>query len=186
MGTPAAVKVGPGLLYVAPIGTTEPTTGSAAVPSAWTPIGYTDTGHVFTAETTFEDVEVAEELDPIRTLATKRAVSVEFDMAEVNAQNLNIAANGGTIGTPTAGFVTYEPPALGQEQRLMLLWQSDDHQEQLLVRRVLSVGSVGMPRRKAPDKTVIPINFKAEIPLDGAKVYKLWEPASLATDDAHS
>ncbi len=62
----------------------------------------------------------------------------------------------------------------------MLCWQSDDHQEQLLARRVLQVGSVGMARRKAPDKTVIPVSFKLEIPLDGSKSFKFWEPSALS------
>ncbi len=96
MGTPAAVKVGPGLLYVAPIGTTEPTTGSAALPSAWVAIGYTDNGSMFNSELSFEEIEVEEELDPIRTTATKRVTTVDFEMAEINATHLAIAFNGGT------------------------------------------------------------------------------------------
>jgi hypothetical protein len=185
MGTPAAVKVGPGLLYVAPIGTTEPTTGSGAMPSAWTAIGYTDNGSMFTSETTFEDIEVEEELDPIRTTATKRKTTIDFEMAEINATHLSVAFNGGSIGSPSSGFVTFEPPALGTENRLMLVWQSDDHQEQLLLRRVVQAGSVGMPRRKAPDKTVIPVSFRVEKPLDGSAAFKFWQPSSLSYSDVH-
>lgn len=185
MGTPAAVKVGPGLLYVAPIGTTEPTTGSGALPSAWVAIGYTDNGSLFNSETNFEDIEVEEELEPIRTTATKRTTNMDFEMAEINARNLSIAYNGGTIGSPSGGFVTFEPPALGSESRLMVMWQSDDDQEALLLRRVVQIGSVGMPRRKAPDKTVIPVSFRVEIPTDGAKPFKFWEPSALAYTDPH-
>ena len=186
MGTPAAVKVGPGLLYVAPIGTTEPTTVSAALPSAWVPIGYTDTGSIFNSAMTYEDIEVAEELDPIRTTATKRVISVTFSMAEINAQNWNVAFNGGTITGPTTGFVTFEPPALGSEQRLMLVWNSDDAQERLLCRRVVQVGSLAIPRGKAPAKAVIPVDFRLEKPTDSSAVFKLWQPASLSYDDTHS
>ncbi len=186
-GTAAAVKVGPGLIYVAPIGTTEPTTVSAALPSAnWTAIGYTESGSTFTSNVTYEDIEVAEELDPIRTTATKRVTTFGFEMAEINAQNWNIAFNGGTIGTPTTGFVTFEPPALGTEQRLMLCWNSDDAQERLLCRRVLQVGSIETARQKAPNKALIPAEFRLEIPLDGSKIFKLWQPSALATDDAHT
>jgi hypothetical protein len=180
MGVAAAVKVGPGLLYVAPIGTSEPTVGSAALPSAWVAIGYTDDGSMFNSETSYEDIEVEEELDPIRTTAVKRVTTIDFDMAEINAQHLLIAFNGGTITGPTTGYVTFEPPALGSESRLMLMWQSNDSQEALLCRRVLQSGPIGMARKKAPDKTVIPVSFKLEIPLDGAKAFKFWEPASLA------
>lgn len=186
-GTASGVKVGPGLIYVAPIGTAEPSDVSGTLPSAnWTAIGYTETGSVFSSVTTFEDIEVAEELDPIRTVATKRVTTVKFEMAEINAQNWNIAFNGGTIGTPTGGYVTFEPPALGAEQRLMLVWNADDHQERLLCRRVLQVGSVDTSRQKAPNKALIPAEFRLEIPTDGSKVFKLWQPSALATDDAHS
>jgi hypothetical protein len=186
MGTPAAVKVGPGLVYVAPIGTTEPTTVSAALPSAWVPVGYTESGSTFTSAVTYEDIEVAEELDPIRTTATKRVTTFKLDMAEINAQNWNIAFNGGTIGTPTAGYVTFEPPDLGTEQRLMLVWNSDDAQERLLCRRVLQVGTIETARQKAPNKSLIPAEFRLEIPTDGSAVFKMWLPSSLSTDDVHS
>lgn len=185
MGTAAAVKVGPGLLYVAKIGTTEPTTGSAALPSAWVAIGYTDNGSMFNSETTYEDIEVEEELEPIRTTATKRNTTIDFEMAEINTTNLSIAYNGGTIGSPTGGEVTFEPPVLGSETRLMLMWQSDDHQESLLCRRVVQAGSVGIPRRKAPDKAIIPVSFRVEVPLTGFKPFKFWQPSALSYTDPH-
>lgn len=184
VGTPGAVKVGPGLLYVAPIGTAEPTSPTAVLPSAWHAIGYTEAGHTFTTETTSEPVEVAEELDPIRYVNTKRTSSLELEMAELNATNWSIAHNGGTIGTPAGGYVTFEPPALGDEQRLMLFWASDDGESALLARQVLSTGAIGVPRRKAPDKSVIPVNFRFEVPASGA-VYTLWEPSHLSTIDPH-
>lgn len=185
MGTPGAVKVGPGLLYVAPIGTAEPTTGSAALPSAWIALGFTETGHTFTVNTTYADIMVAESLDPIRTTAVSRVTSLALQMAEINAQNWDIALNGGTIGSPSVGFVTFEPPALGSESRLMLVWQSDDHQEQLLCRRVVQTGSIGVPRQKAPNKSLIPVDFRLELPLDGSKIFKLWQPSALASTDPH-
>ena len=113
MGTPSAVKVGPGLLYVAPIGTTEPTSPTATLPSAWVPLGYTEEGHTFTPETTYEDIEVAEELDPIRYVNTRRTGSFEVELAEINLQNFAIAHNGGSISGPTGGFVSFEPPDIG-------------------------------------------------------------------------
>jgi hypothetical protein len=187
MGTPAAVKVGPGLIYVAKIGTTEPTTVSATLPSAnWVAIGYTEEGSTFTTETTYEDVMVAEELDPIRVLPTARVTTFEFQMAEISAQNWNIAMNGGTIGTPTTGYVTFEPPALGVEQRLMVVWNSDDNQERLLLRQAVSTGAIAVPRRKAPDKALIPIAFKVEKPTTNLAVFKLWEPSSLSYTNVYA
>lgn len=185
MGTPAAVKLGPGLLYVAPVGTADPLTGSGALPSAWIALGYTEDGSEITAETTFEAVEVAEELDELRNVATKRMSSVKFNLAQMTARNLSVAFNGGTISSPSGGFVTFDPPDLGEEERLALVWQADDGQEQWLFRKCLQVGSVTMARKKAPDKATIPCEFKCEIPDDGSKPFKVWVADSLDYDDPH-
>lgn len=185
MGTPAAVKLGPGLLYVAAIGTTEPTTVSGALPSAWVALGYTDDGSEITFDMTFEDVPVAEELDPVKVVATGRMASAKFNLAQMTARNLSVAFNGGTITGPTGGSVTFEPPDLGEEERLMLIWQADDNAERWLFRRVLQVGSVTMARKKAPDKATIPCEFRTEIPTDGSAIFKVWMDAALDYDDVH-
>jgi hypothetical protein len=186
MGTPSEVVVGPGLLYVAPIGTAEPTTGSGALPSAWTPIGYTDDGTTFSYGTTFEDIDVAEELDPIRKVATKRQVSLKCAMAQVSAQTLSIAANGGTIGSPTTGFVTFDPPELGQEAAVMVAWDSDDHQERILIRKAIQVGAVDEARKKAPNKAMIPIELAGQVPDDGSGIYRRWIASARAHGGPHA
>lgn len=186
MGTPTEVVVGPGLLYVAPLGTAEPTTGSGALPSAWTAIGYTDDGTAFSYETSFEDIEVEEELDPIRKVATGRAVSLGFAMAQISAQNLSIAANGGTIGSPTAGFVTFDPPELGEENSIMIVWDADDGQERILIRKAINTESVEEARKKAPDKATIPVKFEGQVPDDGSGIYRRWVAASRASAGPHA
>ncbi len=185
MGNPNAVEVGPGLLYVAPIGTAEPASPTAVLPSAWFPIGYTDTGHTFTSSTTVEPIEVAEELDPIRNVATRRDVMVEFSMAEIDTSHLSIAFNGGTISSPSGGFVSFEPPDLGDEERLMMFWRNDDQSRGVLWRRVLQSGSIAIPQQKAPAKAVIPVQFKLEKPLDGSKLFKAWGLDTLSYTDPH-
>jgi hypothetical protein len=186
MGTPAGVRVGPGLIYVAPLGTSEPATPTASIPSAWVPVGYTEEGHVFTTETTSEPVEVAEELDPIRYVNTRRTGSFEVELAEINLQNFAIAHNGGSISGPTGGFVSFEPPDIGDEVRLAVLWRDDANEEQLVVRQVLSTGAVAIQRRKAPAKATIPLNMRMEKPTSGAKSFKAWSLASLSYDDPHT
>lgn len=185
MGTVADVHIGPGLLYVAPLGTTEPTTGSGTLPSAWVPVGYTEAGHTFTTETTTEGIEVAEELSPIKYAATKRESKLEVALAETNVRNWDIALNGGTIGTPTGGFVTFEPPTIGEEQRLMLMWQSDEEDEALLLRKVLSSGAIAVARQKAPNKATIPVTFVCELPDNGDPEWMYFGDATSAYDDPH-
>lgn len=186
MGTAAAVTVGPGLLYVAKVATSEPASPTAAIPSAsWVPVGYTEDGSLFNVETTSEPVEVAEELDPIRYVNTRRVGNLDVNLAEINIQNFAIAFNGGTIGSPTGGFVTFEPPALGTETRLAVLWRSDDNTQQLIVRQALSSGAISIERRKSPAKATIPISFRMEKPTAGTASFKIWGLSSLAYVDPH-
>lgn len=185
MGTPNAVRVDVGLIYVAPVGTAEPATPSAAIPSAWVPVGYTESGNVFSTETTSEEVNVAEELDPIRYVNTKRVGTFEVELAEINIQNFAIAHNGGTIGSPSGGFVTFEPPDFGDEARLAVLWRADDDLEQLVVRQCLSSSAVAIQRRKAPQKATIPVTFKMEKPSNGDRSFKVWAQSSLPYTDPH-
>lgn len=71
------LAIDPGLLYVAPIGTTEPTASTdlaaASLPSAWREVGYTEDGSVFKYDVKSEKIEVAEELDPIQSVITGRS-----------------------------------------------------------------------------------------------------------------
>lgn len=187
MGSPAAVKLGPGHLWVAPIGTTEPSNVSGTLPSAnWVDLGYTEAGSEIGFAMTFEDVNVAEELDPILTTATARVTSIKFALAQLTARNLSVAFNGGTIDTPSGGSVTFEPPDLGEEERLMIVWDSDDAEERWLFRKCVQVGSVTIARAKAPAKATVPCEFKAEKPTNGSTPFKVWVTDDLDYDDPHS
>lgn len=173
-GTPAALALGPGYLYSAPLGTTEPadlSTAWTAVSANWTLLGYTDEGSEFGYSPDTDTVEVAEELDPVQIVTTGRSSTVSFAMAELTASHLKIAMNGGTI-TAGTGIVTYEPPDLGTETRIMLGFQSEDNQERWIYRQCFQSGDVSIARRKGADKAVISVEFSLEKPATGSKLYK--------------
>src|SRR5688572_1497946 len=96
-GDPVQVRVGPGWLFIAALGSTEPDDLTTAWGAAWVQIGYTDDGSSFVFDQTFEDVPVAEEYDPVATLQTARQITVNFAAAELTAENLQTAFNGGDI-----------------------------------------------------------------------------------------
>lgn len=171
MGDPTKIRVGPGILKIAPVGSTEPVDLTTAWAAAWVDLGYTEEGHAFSASPSFEPVEVAEEIDPIRYEPTGREMSVEFAAAEMTALNLSRAMNGGTVTTGT-GIVTYEPPSPGAEVRVALGWESLDKKERWIWRRCLQTGDVEIARRKAPDKATIPMSFMLEIVAGGVKPFK--------------
>jgi len=184
---PKTISLGPGTLYWAAAGTVDPTTAvtgsiiSDTLPVAWKQIGYTENGSEFSYEITSEPVTVAEELDPVTNKTTGRSGSVAFEMAEATVRNLVIALNGGTVtnsGTGATSMWTYEPPDLGKEVRVALLWQSEDNLERWIFRQVFQTGSVTVGRRRGADKATVPVQFSLEKPAAGTKPFKVW----MATD----
>jgi len=170
MGNPVAVRVGPGVLRIAPLATAEPAGLEDAWAAGWTELGYTDEGSNFVFESTFEDVMVAEELESILSLQTTRQITVNFALAELTAENMSRAFNGGTVET-SSGVTTFEPPAAGDYTSVMIGWESDDGLERWIFRKAVQVGSVDIPRKKAPDKAVLPMSFRCSKPA-GATAFK--------------
>lgn len=180
-GTATNVQTGPGRLWVAPLGTTEPTSASAAMPSAWTAVGYTEQGHEYAADLTSEPIEVAEELDPIRYENTRRISRVSFSMAEVTRKRLAIALGGGASEADSAA--AYEPPAAGAEVAVMIVWDSEETADgnnqnvRWLYRQAKASGTITIAHGKAPAKALIPVTFNLEKPASAGPV-KVFPNAS--------
>lgn len=177
--------VGPGFLWIAPIGTTEPTPTAAAskftdtIPVAWIPLGATTEGSTFSYSTNVEPVNVAEFFDPISYYTTERSGTLAFTMANWTLSNVRRAMNGGVAaltptGTGGAEITSFEPPTPGTEVRSMLLWQSDDDTVRLLVRKAISGGEVSMQFQKAPNLAGIPTTWNMEIPTSTSVPFKMW------------
>jgi len=162
------VRIGPGKLYSAAVGSVEPATLATVWAVAWTDLGYTVEGSSFVISPSYEEIEVAEELDPIDIQATGRDLTVSFALAQLTAENLQLALNGGTITTGT-GEKTIEPAAgTAVPTYTALGWRSSDSKEQYVWRRCLQTGDIEIARRKAPDKASIPVSFRALLPTTGA------------------
>lgn len=177
------LQIGPGILYVAPIGTTEPTAVTGSYPSGWTALGSTEGGPEFDYEITTADIEVAESLDPIQIRTTKRKGTLKFDLAEVSAFHVQLGLNGGaSIPSVVGGVASPAIPAIGQEVRVMLAWDADDATERWIYRRCIQAGSLAFKRAKAPAKTLVTCSFQLEqanpIPGDGLPFFKPMFAAS--------
>lgn len=171
MGNPAALSIGPGTLYYSSsLATAEPVDLVSAWPSGWANLGYTDDGTEINIETKMEDIEVAEELDPVAILASARTITVMFALAEITATNLKRALNGGTF-TDSAGLRFYDPPALGTEQYCMLGHESQDVQERWIFRKCIQTGKVTVARKKSPNKATLPMEFRCVKPV-GLQPYR--------------
>lgn len=174
-GNSSKIHLGAGRLYVAPVGTSEPTSSSAALPSAWRAIGYTEEGTTFTAELTNEPIEVAEEVDPVLYVLASRSAQLAVSMAEVTRRNLALAF--GTGANEADDATAFEPPDPGDEVAVMLVWDSDEtpgaSNKRWLFRQCKVNGSVETQRNKAPNKSLLPVTFNLEKPAS-ATTFKVF------------
>lgn len=165
-GTPSNVKLGPGRLYFAPLGTAEPTLGSAVLPSAWTALGYTENGSEIAFNITAEGIDVAEEIDEIDSVITSREVALVVEAAEATKRNLLLVAGGGASNTNDG--TAFSLPEPGAEVGVMFVWDSSDSagasgdilNRRVLVRKAMPGGNISIARRKAPQKSTLPATFK--------------------------
>jgi hypothetical protein len=185
-GTSSNVQLGPGRIYFAPVGTSEPSNASTALPSAWSVLGYTDSGTKFTSTLTATAVEVAEELDPIFYVNTKRENKLEIHAAESMRRNLVMALSGGVVTLNDGTF--FEPPNPGTEVAIMMVWDSNEDptvaggfpsggNRRWLFRQCRASGAIEIDRQKAPQKALLPILMNLEKP-SGLAPFKVFPNSS--------
>lgn len=170
------VTLGAGTLFYAPQGSTEPAAGvltpitspatSVAWPSAWIQLGYTQDGSEFTFTPKIDPIEVAENLYPIKYVASMVTMDVVFALAEITATHLSVVLNGGTIAT-ASGITTFTPPVLGSERRIMLGWDRKDGLERIIWRQCIQTGAVKQMHKKPPAFNTLPASFALEVPTSG-------------------
>ena len=181
-GTISEVIVGTGVLYVAAIGNDGNASGDyVAFPtddganawadpaSHWLDVGYSEDGWTLEMDKTFEDIMVAEEIDPIATFKTAQEVRLTGELAQASQANIQVALGGGTITTGdgsngyVSGYNAILPPSTDDfdEKSLLLIVDgpagADRHVE---IPRAINVGAFSMAHQKAPQKVVIGIEFK--------------------------
>lgn len=177
-GTPGNVKLGPGRLYYAPLGTAEPTLASAALPSAWQIVGYTEDGTEITIDQTSEDIEVAEELDPIDNVLTKRTQQLKVTMAESTKRRLLLALGAGASYADDG--TAFEFPDPDSIVAVMMVWDSDlastptAANSRWLFRAVKPTGTITRVNNKAPNKRTIAATFNAVKPDASNRAVKVF------------
>jgi len=168
-GTKANVDLGPGRLYYAPLGTAEPASGSAVLPSAWQVVGYTEDGTQISTDITSEAIEVAEELDPIRYIQTRRTTQLTLSMAETMVSRLALAVGAGAGRADTA--TAFELPAPDSIVPVMFVWDRDEvpsaTNRRWIFRSCVPSGTIELANRKAPQKRLIGVTFDCAL-VDGS------------------
>ena len=173
---PLEVLVGTGTMYLAPQGEAFPTNPATAVAGNFEDVGYSEEGWAFVADRTFENVDVAEEVDPLRVLKTAQELRFRGTFAQASFENLQIALGGGTITTsdPSAGYRRYTPPASDEQDEYTILFRTNappgdgTKLRDFRIPRAISSGAIEMPHAKAPGKTVIAADFRLILPSAGS------------------
>jgi hypothetical protein len=101
-----------GRVYVAPVGTTLPTSPTATLDSAFADLGYvSEEGVTLAFAVTTEDVIAWQTSFPIRRIGTGFEGSASFTLLQFNADTVAVAFGGGAVTEPTPGVYKYTPPA---------------------------------------------------------------------------
>lgn len=180
LATPVpTILTDPGTLVVAPIGSTVPSNTVAggiftdSWDAAWLYIGATEDGSELSYNTTVQPVSVAEYFDPIAYRTTDRAGNFAFAVANFGATAYRRALNGGaaavspTSGTGATALYTVTPTSPGSEVRVMVGWESLDRTVRVIAYQCFSGGEVKSAFKKAPSKSLIPMQANFEVPSSG-------------------
>lgn len=100
---------GPGWLYTAPFGSTEPIDTAVATDPAspWVTLGGTKDGVNLKVTEEWTELEVDQIVDIPGRRRTKREFVIETNLAEGTLENLQIAMNGGTVASGGTGATAF-------------------------------------------------------------------------------
>jgi len=144
-----------GVTYTIEPGGTAP---AMSLDPGYTELGYTEDGITLEYNADVGDVEVDEETLPIDRVITKERISVKANLAEASLYNMDAAMAGASL---SGNCIT-----LGGGIIKKLAVRITGHSPAGFIRtiflpKVTAVGTVGMPFKKGPDKSVVPVEFQA-------------------------
>lgn len=172
----------PGFLFWAPLGTAAPAmtvVGSVftdAWPAGWINLGATTEGSEFKYGTSFDGIEAAEFLLPIKQVTTGAEGGVSFSLLSVTAANVKKAFNGGALtvtGTTTTTLTKFTPVTAGNEVRAMIGWESLDATVRYVIYQAVNTGEITIAAKKGTDVASLPCEFTMEVPSSGVP-FEMW------------
>ncbi len=169
------VLVGTGTLLIAPVGEAFPANPTTAAAGNWDDPGYSIDGWTFVVDRTYEDVVVAELIDPIRVLKTAQTISMRGTVAQNSLENLLTSFGGGAItaSDPAAGFRTYRPPASDAFSEFAVLFRTEappgdgSKLRDIQIPRTIAVSATELEHNKAPTIQSIGLEMRALVPSAG-------------------
>ncbi|KKN50673.1 hypothetical protein LCGC14_0630220 [marine sediment metagenome] len=181
------ILIGAGRFYTSPVGTTAPdeNLNNLVWPGGWVEVGFTQGGIEFQYTPEVLDIEVDQELAPVKRILTGEELLVQVPVVEADLRNLKLAITAsafsqesagsgitgkdiltfgsGTINEIQLGFEVESPESVAdgtQGWRLALVWKA------------VSLGQVSHAYKK-DEVTLIPIEFRAIVDSSKAKTERL-------------
>lgn len=164
---------GPGVLYTAEVGVTEPVdTAVATAPGAgYTDVGGTMDGVTIAVNQEYSELAVDQVVDVPGRRITKREVTLATNLAEPTLENLSIAMNAGdvTVATGSKSLVPDNDTSATQPKYRALLFDGfapgaaadgTAPRRRVLVRRALSTDNTEFAYKK-DEQTVFSVTFSA-------------------------
>lgn len=178
---PSEIIVAPsGTVFVAPLGTAEPTTEATALNAAFKPLGLIEpAGATFTDGTTKGYVDAWQRFQHVKTLILSKDTQVSFGLLQWNNATLRLAF-GGVVTQPTTGHFKFEPgdPADGADERCMILgWSDETSDYRLVMPRVTLAAAVNTSFVRSAAAT-LPMTFDILGPETGQAFYMLSNNAA--------
>ena len=174
------VLIGTGVLYLAdrtasglafPADNSGAFETASAASAAWRDIGYSEDGWTLEMDRTFEDILVAEEVDPIKTIKTAQEARLMGELSQASLKNLSIAMGQTDAYVDEDGFATnYDvvvspiTDAFSELAGFLVVEGPAGADRQIHMPRMVSVGAFSMSHAKAPQKVVLATEFKLLVP----------------------
>ena len=156
------IVAGPGLIYIAPLGTTLPTLTFPLVwPAGWFAVGYTDAGIDAIYTPTIKPFYVDEEAAVVLDILEKEDFKIQAKLAEVSLTNLNAAIAASTYvptGTPqiTAGSMALSYVMVGVVGPAVSTYNA----RVILLQKAITTVAVSMKITRK-DKQMFPVSWDA-------------------------
>lgn len=153
-----------GDIFVAPVGTTIPTTPTGVLSGSWVNLGLIDDdGAKFTRQVTLQEFKAWQRRMPVRRDVNEEEMTATFSLEQWNAENFAFAFGGGEVSEVSPGIYKYEFPTGDDsldEKALVIRWNDGDRNYQIGFERGNVTEQVEVALKRS-DLSQLPIGYKA-------------------------
>lgn len=162
-----------GEIYIAPVGTTLPTTVTGALNAAFVGLGYvTEDGVTFTITPEIQEIMAWQSRQPVRRELISQAVAASFSLLQWNESTVPFAFGGGSVTNPSGSNYRYELPTSGAlDERACVIDAVDGSITERFILPRCSVTDGVETSRVRTGAGLLPITLAGSQPSDGSTAF---------------